>query len=168
MFEKLLKFRKNSRHLWCSCQEYSYSLPPAWLAWTLYCCGCALRMGVAVTAVEGSIFLLSSRWYPAPSDDPCSRRERGPPALLAWGVFVVGVSIFLVEAACLHRVGVIRLSRKWKPGRNLKMSWTLNVLLYCIHGHMDGMQKPYRLQAFAYNHCLITDWLSFTSREVTP
>lgn len=122
MFEKLLKFHKNSRHLWCSCQEYSYSLPSAWLAWRLCCCGRALRMGVAVTAVEGSIFLLSSRWYPAPSDDPCSRRERGAAGSPSLRCVVVGVSILLVEAACLHRVGVIRLIRKRKPGHNQKMS----------------------------------------------
>ena len=34
---------------------------------------------------------------------------------------MAGVSILLAEAACLHKVDVMRLSRKLKPGRNVKM-----------------------------------------------
>lgn len=86
--------------------------------------------------------------------------ERGRlPVLLAWGVFVAGVSILLAEAACLHKVDVMRLSRKWKPGCNVKMPWTLSGLLCCTHRHMDRTQKPYWLQVFACNCCLNTDWV---------
>ena len=53
-------------------------------------------MGGGGAAVEGGMFILSSRWYPAPRDDPCSRREKGAagsPSLrcvCGWGKHIAG------------------------------------------------------------------------------